>query len=113
MLFTHVLSFLLHHFVNALTREYVGGDIRGEEPLCLPGLGCTPVHVDNGGNTYVFTKLFYNGDESDPYTIQIYGDTNRKYDIYLPGTVNLTQSALYTGMMYKFPYPSFIKFPEY
>ena len=95
-------NLLDNHFVNALTREYVGGDIRGEEPLCLPGLGCAPVHVDNGGNTYVFTKLFYNGDESDPYTIQIYGDTNKEYDIYLPGTVNLTQSALYTGMMYKF-----------
>ena len=95
-------NLLDNHFVNALTREYVGGDIRGEEPLCLPNLGCIPVHVDNEGNTYVFTRLGYNGGESDPYTIQIDGDTNRKYDIYLPGNVNLTQGCLYTGMMYKF-----------
>ena len=95
-------NLLDNHFVNALTREYVGGDIRGEEPLCLPNLGCIPVHVDNEGNTYVFTRLGYNGGESDPYTIQIYGDTIRKYDIYLPGSVNLTQVGLYTAMMYKF-----------
>ena len=94
-------NLLDNHFVNALTREYYG-DIRGEEPLCQPNLGCIPVHVDNEGNTYVFTRLGYNGSESDPYTIQIDGDTNRKYDIYLPGNVNLTQVGLYTAMMYKF-----------
>jgi len=94
-------NLLDNHFVNALTREYYAGN-RGEEPLCMPNLGCIPVHVDNEGNTYVFTRLGYNGGESDPYTIQIYGDTIRKYDIYLPGSVNLTQVGLYTAMMYKF-----------
>lgn len=57
------------------------------------------MHIDDEGNTYVYTKLEYSGLESDPYTIIIDNDSNRTYDIYLPGKEG---GVLHTGMMYKF-----------
>ncbi len=103
--YTYIATFDLdgnlldNHFVEARARRISGGGIRGFEFLCNgTGLGFSPMHIDNDGNTYIYTKLEYAGFESDPYTIIIDDDTNRTYDLYLPGT----NSVLHTGMMYKF-----------
>lgn len=92
-------NLLDNHFVEARARRISAGGIRGLEYLCSGlGYGRCPVHVDNDGNTYVYLELEYAGLESDPYTIIIDNDSNRTYDIYLPGS----GWALHTGMMYKF-----------
>ncbi len=95
-------NLLDHHFVTALDREISTGGVRGEFGLCSPGIGHAPFHVDSEGNTYVFTKLVYGGLESNPYTIIVDGDTNKKFDIYLPGNVEPYGVRLFNTMMYKF-----------
>ena len=63
-----------------------------------------PVHLDNEGNYYIFTPIQYYGVESAPYTILVYGDSNRTYDLYMPGNADptCTQSCLNNAMLYKF-----------
>ena len=89
------------HFVEAYSREkYLNGTtyIRAELPLCR---GTDPMHVDRDGNTFLYAGIGYTGSAEDPFTIVIDGDTNRKYDIYLPRTgqegaiVNLQDAMLY------------------
>lgn len=93
-------NLLDNHFVEARSRKVFTGGIRSEEYLCNRlGYGMAPMHIDDEGNTYVYTKLEYSGLESDPYTIIIDNDSNRTYDIYLPGKEG---GVLHTGMMYKF-----------
>ena len=93
-------NLLDNHFVEARSRKVFTGGIRSEEYLCNRlGYGMAPMHIDDEGNTYVYTKLEYSGLESDPYTIIIDNDSNRTYDIYLPGREG---GVLHTGMMYKF-----------
>jgi hypothetical protein len=93
------------HFVEAYSRETeISGSffVRGITPLCMERNA--PIHVDGNGNTYVYTYLEYKGNEEDPYTIVVDGDTNKTYDIYLPGTwqQGATMPYLYNAMIYKF-----------
>ena len=97
---------LENHFVQAFTRQldHNTGN-QGQELFCNildPTIG--PFHVDNEGNTYVYTQLFYYGNEEDPYTIRIDEDTNKQYNIYLPGNADFysNQVHLSTCMIYKF-----------
>ena len=96
-------NLLEDHFVAAFSRMIHPGGVRGEEYLCEPGLGFRPFHIDRNGNTFVYTKLTYDGLETDPYTLVIDGDTNKRYDIYLPGSTPPNTTVNFnTGMMYKF-----------
>ena len=94
------------HFIEAFMRLLEpNAEQRAPHHLCemlIPSEA--PFHVDNEGNTYVYTQLFYHGNEEDPYTIQIDGDTNKRYDIYLPGNADFfsDQMQLSTSMIYKF-----------
>jgi len=98
-------NLLEDHFVEAFMRfiDPNSGN-QGQEPLCnVLDPTTAPFHVDDEGNTYVYTQLFYFGNEEDPYTIRIDGDTNKQYDIYLPGNADfVSQMDLRTSMMYKF-----------
>ena len=98
-------NLLEDHFIEAFMR-YIDPNSgnQGQEPLCnVLDPTTAPFHVDNEGNTYVYTQLFYFGNEEDPYTIRIDGDTNKQYDIYLPGNADfVSQMDLRTSMMYKF-----------
>lgn len=94
-------NLLEDHFVEAYSREImdiVAPGYRRTLPLCfsLP----SPMHVDNEGNTIVFTALDYSGNEEDPLTIVIDGDSSRTYDIYMPGTSPPIQ--MYYFVMLKF-----------
>ena len=93
------------HFVETCSREFeVSGSnqIRRLQPLCLEKTA--PFHVDNDENTYVYTFIEYKGNEDDPYTLVVDGDTNKIYDIYLPGTwqQGAIMPYLYNAMIYKF-----------
>ena len=93
------------HFVEAYSRETeISGSfsVRGITPLCMERNA--PIHVDGNGNTYIYTYLEYKGNEEDPYTIVVDGDTNKTYDIYLPGTwqQGAIMPYLYNAMIYKF-----------
>lgn len=93
------------HFVETCSREFeVSGSnqIRRLQPLCLEKTA--PFHVDSDENTYVYTYLEYKGNEYDPYTLVVDGDTNKIYDIYLPGTwqQGAIMPYLYNAMIYKF-----------
>ena len=98
-------NLLEDHFIEAFMR-YIDPNSgnQGQEPLCnVLDPTTAPFHVDDEGNTYVYTQLFYFGNEEDPYTIRIDGDTNKQYDIYLPGNADfVSQMDLRTSMMYKF-----------
>ena len=79
-------NLLEEHFVEAYSRmvyDIVAPGYRDPDYLCysLP----SPMHVDNEGNTIVFTSLVYTGNEEDPLTIVIDGDSSKTYDIYFPG----------------------------
>ena len=95
-------NLLDNHFVTTFSREISIGGVRGEFGLCQAGWGYSPFHVDRDGNTFVYTKLSYGGLEGDPYTLIVDGDTNNKYDIFLPGNVETPGNNLLNGMIYKF-----------
>ena len=82
-------NLLEDHFVEAFSREfYEPAHIRWNHELCFSGPNrIVPTHVDRNGNWYVFYQMTYEGKESDPYTIVIYGDTDRIYDLYFPGSI--------------------------
>ena len=93
------------HFVETCSREFeISGSnqIRRIQPLCLEKTA--PFHVDNDENTYVYTFIEYKGNEDDPYTLVVDGDTNKTYDIFLPGTwqQGAIMPYLYNAMIYKF-----------
>ena len=95
-------NLLDNHFVTTLSREISTGGVRGEYGLCTATVGYAPFHIDGEGNTYVYTPLIYAGYESDPYTIIVDEDTNKTYDVYLPGNVQSLDGSFFNGMMYKF-----------
>ena len=91
------------HFVETYTREYYGyshtrmvGPISTDE-YAYP----TPMHIDNEGNIYLFAQLDYAGNEEDPYTVVIDGDSSKTYDLYLPNS-SCGSTALHNMMFYKF-----------
>ena len=93
------------HFVSAYSRElYPHGydSIRWEYNLCKNDV--SPMHVGNDGSIYVYTRIQYRGNEESPYIMVVDGDSNRTYDIYLPGNADPTcdQSCLNNAMLYKF-----------
>jgi hypothetical protein len=85
------------HFVEAFSREVING-IRTKRSLC-PIPEVAPTHNDLNGNTYLFSYIVYGGTEADPYTIMIDGDTNRTYNLFLPGN---TDRNIENAMLYKF-----------
>ena len=91
------------HFVETYTREYYGyshtrmvGPISTDE-YAYP----TPMHIDNEGNIYLFARFDYAGNEEEPYTVVIDGDSSKTYDLYLPGS-SCSNSYLHNAMIYKF-----------
>ena len=87
------------HFMEAYSREYFenGNDsIRKVEPICASNTELTPMHVDNAGNIYMFGQFVYAGNEEQPYTIVIDGDSSKTYDLYLPGS-SCSHSTLRAG----------------
>jgi|GEM_PF-1094356 len=77
---------LEEHFVEAYPRkvyDIVAPGYRHPGPLCYSLT--SPMHVDNEGNTIVFTLLDITGNEEVPFTIVIDGDSSKTYDIYFPG----------------------------
>ena len=95
-------NLLDNHFVASFSRKIYTGGLRAEYGLCQAALNYSPFHIDRDGNTFVYAKLSYEGLESDPYTLIVDGDTNKKYDIYLPGNVEPYGRSLFNVMMYKF-----------
>ena len=91
------------HFVETYTREYYGyshtrmvGPISTDE-YAYP----TPMHVNEDGSIYLFARFDYKGEEENPYTIVIDGDSSKTYDLYLPGN-GCGNSYLHNAMIYKF-----------
>ena len=72
------------HFIESYSREhfYVNGVDLGRS---AGAFNVSAMHIDNDGNTFLYSGIGYGGREEDPYTIVVDGDTNRRYDIYLPG----------------------------
>ena len=99
---------LQDHFVELHSRErYLinGVYYRNILPLCmLSGNNPSPVHTDSQGNIYVYTSIQYAGSESDPLTIVVDGDSNKIYDLFLPGDVdsNLSNAYINNAMLFKF-----------
>ena len=100
-------NLLADRFVETFSREYYEPvHLRWNRSL-IHGNSENPVpfHVDHDGNWYIFTPIIYQGVESDPYTIVVYGDTNKVYDLYLPGNFDSSTplGAGFTNIMfYKF-----------
>ena len=93
------------HFVEGYSRQYYpnGNDsIRSVDPIYSPERHTpTPMHVDEVGCIYLFARFDYKGEEEDPYTIVIDGDSSKTYDLYLPGS-GCGNSYLHNAMFYKF-----------
>lgn len=93
------------HFVETYTREYYENGnnyIRGVRPICSDEHTIlAPMHVDDSGNVYLFARLDYAGNEEDPYTVVIDGDSSKTYDLFLPGN-SCGSSGLHNVMLYKF-----------
>ena len=83
------------------------GDETGQlvTPLCVYAATYpSPFHVDNQGNIYVYTQIQYKGTESDSLTLIVDGDTNKTYNLFLPGNVDpdLTSACINNALLYKF-----------
>lgn len=91
------------HFVETYTREYYGSNhTRSVGPICSDEhTTLAPMHVDDSGNVYLFARLDYAGNEEDPYTVVIDGDSSKTYDLYLPNS-SCGTTALHNMMFYKF-----------
>ena len=93
------------HFVETYTRQYYesgNNHVRSVRPICTDEYANpTPMHIDNEGNTYLFAPLDYAGNEEDPYTVVIDGDSSKTYDLFLPGS-SCGNSSLQNAMLYKF-----------
>lgn len=86
------------YFVNNETYQLV-------TPLCVYAATFpSPFHVDNQGNIYVYTPIQYKGIESDSLTVIVDGDTNKTYNLFLPGNVDpdLTSACINNALLYKF-----------
>ena len=87
------------HFVEAFPRDFYP-DTQMSFPLS-GGTDVAPFHSDYDGNTYFFTPIQYGGDEEDPYTLIVDGDTNRTYNLFLPGNTERFM-GIKNAMLYKF-----------
>ena len=93
------------HFVETYTREYYESGnnyVRGVKPLTTDEhTFLSPMHVDDAGNVYLFARFGYAGNEEDPYTVVIDGDSSKTYDLFLPGS-SCGSMSLHNVMIYKF-----------
>ncbi len=93
------------HFVETYTREYheSGNNyVRAVKPLTTDEHKfLSPMHVDDAGNVYLFARFGYAGNEEDPYTVVIDGDSSKTYDLFLPGS-SCGSMSLHNVMIYKF-----------
>ena len=93
------------HFVETYTRQYYESGnnyVRGVKPISTDEYAYpTPMHIDNEGNIYLFAQFQYAGNEEDPYTVVIDGDSSKTYDLYLPGS-SCGSMSLHNVMIYKF-----------
>ena len=95
------------HFVETFSREYVEpAHLRRNRALCEHSFTePAPLHVDHEGNWYIYTPFCYKGVESEPFTIVVYGDSDRVYDLYLPGNIDPETPisvGFFNAMLYKF-----------
>ncbi len=96
------------HFVESFSRERIlqGNEyIRYESSLCsYSGHVPTPIHTDFQGNTYIFTPIWYKGSEDDSLTIVVDGDSNKTYNLFLPGNVpnDNYMAHITNAILYKF-----------
>ena len=100
---------LRDHFVEVHSREYYSAgteSYRVVMPLCANAFGTTsPFHVDDQGNIYVYTQIDYRGSENDPLTVIVDGDSNKTYELFLPGNVSpelVLSSGISNAILYKF-----------
>ena len=95
-------NLLEDHFVEAYSRDsfFNGTDsIRRNQNLCVNDI--CPVHIGIDGSVYVYTQIQYQGNESQPYTIVVDGDSNKTYNLYLPGNADAPYS-INNAFLYKF-----------
>ena len=93
---------LEEHFISAYSREQYphGADsIRAEYNLCINDI--CPIHIGSDGEVYVYTPIRYKGNEMDPYTISVDGDTAKTYDLLLPGSA-VGYNNINNAILYKF-----------
>lgn len=100
---------LRDHFVEVHSREYYSTGTESYRlvmPLCANAFGTTsPFHVDGQGNIYVYTQIDYRGSENDPLTVIVDGDSNKTYELFLPGNVSpelVLSSGISNAILYKF-----------
>ena len=96
------------HFVEAYSRErYLQGneEVRSVSPLCQSGEETNLVHWDINGNYYVYSPIQYSGVETDSLTIIVDGDSNKIYNLFLPGNVSpnsYNNACINNAILYKF-----------
>ena len=95
------------HFFKTCSRDsvYTGSQWhRKNSTLCQNTSSTSPVHRDASGNYYCFTPIQYQGCETDPFTVVADEDTDRTYDVHLPGSTvpGNSQSIINNAMLYKF-----------
>lgn len=99
-------NLLENHFVEKFSREYIEpAHLRLNSAFCYCYSTYAPFHVDRDGNWYVFNPTYYKGPDSLPYTVVVYGDTNKVYDLYLPGSItpSTPHNAVFCNvLLYKF-----------
>ena len=94
-------------FMESFSREYIEPThIRLNTAFCnSSSYSPAPFHVDREGNVYVFNPTYYRGVDTLPYTIKVYADTDKVYDLYLPGSIAPSEpyGAVFCNiMLYKF-----------
>ena len=96
-------NLLEDHFVESYTRDKILNGTTYIRPVRPVGQeGTMPMHVDDGGNVYLFARFYYAGNEEDPFTIVVDGDSNKTYDLYLPGNISNPNRVFCNAMFYKF-----------
>ena len=87
------------HFVEAFPRDFYPANAMSF-PL-YNGTGIAPFHKDYEENTYFFAPIQYGGNVDDPYTLVVDGDTNRTYNLFLPGGTD-NFMGIKNALFYKF-----------
>ena len=95
-------NLLEDHFVETYSRHsfFNGTDsIRINLNLCVNDI--CPVHIGVDGSVYVYTRIQYQGNESQPYTVVVDGDSSKTYNLYFPGSAE-SPFAINNAFLYKF-----------
>ena len=95
-----------HHFVESFSRQWIhqGNELIRHQDQLSTGFAPTPVHKDNQGNIYVYTPIQYQGVESDSLTLVVDGDSNKTFNLFLPGNADPDNHLSYinNAALYKF-----------